>query len=135
MYDVANSVGMALLTTAAAKPAKAKKVIDLARSRFGDDEPFLPARVAIAFQTKDVKGGTEALLRCYESDNPMLGNACEFAFINGDQQDQFALLPPANQVEVLRKINKASADAQRGTGCGLPSAKEVKEAEAEHDDA
>ncbi|WP_214652154.1 M48 family metalloprotease [Novosphingobium jiangmenense] len=114
--------------------AKAKKVIDLARNRFGDDEPFLPAMVAIAFQTKDAKGGTEALLRCYESDNPTLSNACEFAFMNGEQQDQFALLAPADQDSLLRQINKASADARRGTGCGLPTAKEVKEADKGEDD-
>lgn len=114
--------------------AKAKKVIDLARSRFDDDEPFLPAMVAIAIQTNDLKGAGDALLRCYESDNPTLGNACEFAFMNGEQQDKFALLPPADQDSLLRQINKASADARRGTGCGLPTAKEVKEADKGEDD-
>ncbi|MFC3442054.1 M48 family metalloprotease [Sphingobium rhizovicinum] len=108
---------------------KALTVIAMAKSRFQDDNRFLPSLITIAAQTKDVDRLTDAVQRCYASSDPALVQACEFSFMNPQQQDQFAALSPADQDKLMGSLARASADARKGTSCGLPSATEVKAAE------
>jgi beta-barrel assembly-enhancing protease len=113
---------------------KAKSVIALARSRFADDDKFLPALITISAQTRDVNGLAQAINRCYSSDDPALVQQCEFAFMNPAQQDKFGQLAPADQDKLMNSASNASAKARKGSGCGLPSAHEVKSAESQAED-
>lgn len=109
--------------------SKALNVIALAKGRFNDDNRFLPSLITIFAQTRNVDKLTDAVQRCYASSDPGLVQACEFAFMNPEQQDQFAALSPAEQAKLLSGIARASADSRKGADCGLPSATEVKAAE------
>lgn len=113
---------------------KAKSVIALARARFGDDDKFLPALITINMQTRDVNSLAQAINRCYGSDDVVLVQQCEFAFLNPAQQEKFEQLAPADQDKLMKGVLKASADARKGSGCGLPSAQEIKNAEKAADD-
>lgn len=115
--------------------AKAKGVIVLAKSRYGDDDRFLPAMVTMALQARDVPALTAALARCQQSEDNALVENCELAFINPAEQEKYALLAPADQDKVQMVIARASAEARKGASCGLPSAEEVKKAQAEKDEA
>ncbi|HUD31036.1 MAG TPA: hypothetical protein VMQ93_19400, partial [Novosphingobium sp.] len=109
--------------------AKAKTVIALARSRYGDDERFLPAMITIAVQARDVPGLTSALTRCQMSEDKALVQACEIAFLNPEQREAFDQLAPADQDKITLALSKVSSDARKSGSCGLPTAAEVKAAE------
>lgn len=104
---------------------KALKVIATAKSRFHDDDKFLPAMVTIYMQTKNVKSIAETLARCQKTEDETTRQACTFAFMNPEQQDLYDKLAPADQSTIDKALSSAGASVRTGSVCGLPSAEQL----------
>ena len=98
---------------------KALSIVELAKSRFGDDEAFLPNLITIYVQTRNKEQLLAAVTRCGAVQDSRLSNACNIALIDPAQQEQLALLAPADQAQLMSKIASASADARTGSSCSI----------------
>lgn len=98
---------------------KSLKVIALAKTRFGDDDKFLPYLVTIYTQTgqKDLLLAT--IGRCTASEDKQLQQRCMIAMADPAQADKIAQLPPMEQDVIYAKLNAVYADAKMGSSCGL----------------
>ena len=100
---------------------KALSVIGLAKARFGDDDGFLPALIAIYAQTNRKEQLIAAIDRCGAVQDDVLNRACDVALIDPRQQEKIALLPPDDRAKFMSKLASVSADARRGSSCGIVS--------------
>lgn len=99
---------------------KASAVIALAKTRFHDDDRFLPALITIAVQTRNNPALLDAIRRCGATEDVALRDSCNVAFLGPDQRDVFDKMAPADQDKVLNAFDLASADVRKGSTCGLP---------------
>lgn len=88
---------------------RARQVADLGTGRFGgDDRPFLPALIAVSFNTADHAQGLAYLRRCVLGDDQALKNECSLAATS-----QSSRLTPEEKAEADQAVQQASNAKQK----------------------
>jgi hypothetical protein len=91
---------------------KALTVVDEAKGRFGDDDPFLPSLITIYAQTAKPNQLAAAISRCLDTEDDALRKQCQYAMLSDEQLKQIDNLPPADRAKVEEAMDKTS-DASR----------------------
>jgi hypothetical protein len=98
---------------------KALAVVDLAKSRFQDDQAFLPSLIAIYAAANRTPELLDAITRCAKVQDEALSDSCDLALLDPAQQQKLAMLSPDEHAKFVSRLSSLAADARRGTTCGI----------------
>lgn len=87
---------------------RALEVIALAKSRFGDDDKFLPALITIYIQTRQTDLAVAHINRCYAIEDAALTKYCQYSIFDERQQALIEAMLPADRAKFERESAKPS---------------------------
>jgi Zn-dependent protease with chaperone function/predicted house-cleaning NTP pyrophosphatase (Maf/HAM1 superfamily) len=95
--------------------AKALSVIADAKSRFGDDDAFLPYMVTIYVQTRKTAELMAVNARCAALSDPRLHDDCIRALYSPAQQAKLDQLSPGDRAKVERQLEQKADEGRRAS--------------------